>query len=210
MEKGTKPTAADFDCLPKILANPEVVLLDIEGKGKIVVRLDYEETQRDKAGNKPRKTTNSIVAGGALRRFPRAGIQDSRRRGRMKPPGRDATLDSVRWPTDRQTIYRERRIGFPLLPSLPGGVGHYRRDAMPGSSAPSSSKRTERGGRPFACRRIRRWIASNLRGWPATRAGAAATSAPNGFDARARREGNEPGGRGNQAESAATACARSG
>ena len=38
------------------------------------------------------------------------------------PPGRDATLDSVRWPTDRLTIYREWRIGFPLLPGLPDGT----------------------------------------------------------------------------------------
>ena len=43
----------------------------------------------------------------------------------------------------RQTIYREHeRFGFPLLPGLPGGVDHYRKDAVPGSSAPSSSRRT--------------------------------------------------------------------
>lgn len=85
MEKGTKLTASDFDRLPE--ANPEAALLDTEGKGrnggkallyvftcgplkkgKILVRTDYKETQRDKAGNKPRRATNSIVTAGYVER----------------------------------------------------------------------------------------------------------------------------------------------
>ena len=86
-EKGAKLNDADFDRLPEILNNPEAVLLDTEGKGrnkgqtllyvfspaekarkgKVVVRVNCTETQRDSAGNRAEADTNAIVTAGYVR-----------------------------------------------------------------------------------------------------------------------------------------------
>ena len=69
----------DFDRLPEIIAKPEAVLFDAQEpallyvfrsvertdrKGKIVVRVNFDEKQRDRAGNRRLAVTNSIRTGG--------------------------------------------------------------------------------------------------------------------------------------------------